>query len=65
MVYFCILWCALCYACSMVLEALNKGWLAEYGERKVNFVRNICKGFMLGTFVAVIILTIVFEIFYN
>lgn len=63
MVYFCILWCALCYACAMVLEAVNKGWLAEYGERKVNLVRNFSKGFLLGGLIGFIIVAVIFEIF--
>ena len=60
--YFYIVWFAVCYACSMALEAINNGWLADYGESKTKVVKSICKGIMLLSFVTVIILTVFTEI---
>ena len=60
--FFYISWFFVCFACSMALEAINNGWLVNYGEKKVKLVKNICKGFMILSLVVAIIFTIITEI---
>ena len=61
MAYFYIIWMALCYSCSLAIEATYKGWLFEKGENTVKFVQKFCKWFILVSLLVCVALTIIIK----
>lgn len=57
-IYYIVLFAA-CFTSSMALEAINEGLISSYGEKKEKLAKNICRGIIILSFIAVIIFTII------